>query len=65
MSSIALGCLKFGSSYEVIRPDVVYTELIQNLMINDPPGDFVEIKKEYFSCKNKNTIYWDKPEIKQ
>jgi len=63
MSSIALGCLKFGSSYEVIRRDVVYTEA--HSKPNDPPGDFVEIKKEYFSCKNKNTIYWDKPEIKQ
>jgi hypothetical protein len=42
MSSIALGCLKFGSSYEVIRPDVVYTEA--HSKPNDPPGDFVEMK---------------------
>jgi hypothetical protein len=63
MSSISLGCLKCGSSYEVIPPDGVYTEA--HSKPKDPPGDFVEMKKECFSCKNKNTIFWYKPEIKQ
>ena len=63
MSFKTLGCLKCGSSYDVIPPDAVYTEPRSKL--DDPPGDFVEMKKECISCKNKNTIYWYKPEIKQ
>jgi hypothetical protein len=63
MSSTEQGCLKCGSRYQVIPPDGVYTE--PHSKRKDPPGDFVEMRKECFSCKNKNTIYWYKPEIKQ
>lgn len=63
MSQKTLGCLKCGCNYEVIPPDGVYTE--PHAKLDDPPGDFVEMKKEYISCKNKNTIYLYKPEIKQ
>lgn len=44
MSFKTLGCLKCGSSYDVIPPDGVYTEPRSKL--DDPPGDFVEMKKE-------------------
>ena len=63
MSSIALGCLKCGSYYEAIPPDGVYLE--PHSKPKEPPGDFVEMKKECFSCKSKNTIYWYRPESKQ
>ena len=63
MSSIALGCLKCGSYYEAIPPDGVYIE--PHSKPKEPPGDFVEMKKECFSCKSKNTIYWYRPESKQ
>ena len=52
MSQKTLGCLKCGSNYDVIPPDGVYTE--PRAKLDNPPGDFVEMKKECISCKNKN-----------
>jgi len=45
MSFKTLGCLKCGSSYDVIPPDGVYTEPRSKL--DDPPGDFVEMKNVF------------------
>lgn len=63
MSSKTLGCLKCGSNYDVVPPDGIYTE--PHSKLDDPPGDYVEMKKQCISCKNKNTIYWYKPETEK
>ena len=50
MSQKTLGCLKCGCNYGLISPDGVYTE--PRAKLDDPPGDFVEMKKECTSFKN-------------
>jgi len=51
MSFKTLGCLKCGSSYDAIPPDGVYTE--PRAKLDDPPGDFVEMKKECIPARIK------------
>jgi hypothetical protein len=61
MSQKTLGCLKCGSNYDVIPPDGVYTE--PRAKLDNPPGDFVEMKKECISCKNKNQFIGTSPKL--
>lgn len=60
MSQKTLGCLKCSSN-DVISPDGVYTE--PRAKLDDPPGDFVEMKKDVFPVKIKIQFIGTSPKL--